>query len=226
MSAAGFEPRSCGSATLPVPHGQSSGGEGGPPQGADRARAQGCGGRRAAQAPPARGRRPARPRGDRGRRGGDPGRQRWRRRRAGGRGAGRRLGRGAAARAADDRHGRRREGRRLHADEPRLRGRQPRAEGLHGLGLQDEPADLRQPLPRLVRRRRLRAGHDAEPRHARPHARARADRRPVQEGHAEGRRRQARGAARRAERRLPHAAVTRTRPACSRRSRRRPGRTR
>ena len=79
-------------------------------------------------------------------------------------------------------------GRRLQAREPRDRGLDARDQELQGLGLQDEPADLGQPQPGLVRGRHLRAGRHAEARHARPPARARPHRGPVQGGHA-GRRR-------------------------------------
>ena len=44
---------------------------------------------------------------------------------------------------------------------PPIEGAQPRGEGLQGLGLQDEPADLGQPQPRLVRGRHLQAGRHA-----------------------------------------------------------------
>ena len=48
---------------------------------------------------------------------------------------------------ADLRHQGGREGGGLHAQQPRLRGRQPRAEDVQGVRLQDEPADVGQPHP-------------------------------------------------------------------------------
>ena len=90
---------------------------------------------------------------------------------------------------------------------PEIEGAQHEEKGVQGLGLQDQPADVRQPLPRVVRRRRLRARRRARPGDARAHARARPHRRPVQARHAGEDRSAARGPARRAERGLPHAAV-------------------
>ena len=98
-------------------------------------------------------------------------------------------------------------------DPRRVRGRGPRGEGLQAVRLPDEPADLRRALPRVVRRRRLRPGHRAEPRDARAHARARADQRPVLgKGTPAAEGRQARGAAPGAERGATTCSCTRTRP--------------
>ena len=108
------------------------------------------------------------------------------------RAAGRRGGRHARGRVQRDDpragHRRRRRGRqggRLQARAPGDRGRHARGARLHGGGLQDQPADLRQPLPDVGGGRRVRARQHAAARPARPHARARPDRRPVQARHAE-----------------------------------------
>ena len=113
-----------------------------------------------------------------------------------------------AAGAADRRPQGRRQGRRLQADATR-RSRAPTHEDkeFNGVGLQDQPADLRQPLSRSgTRTASTTPGRHAEPRHARPHARARPHQRPVQAGHA-GRDVAQLEALLAESRRLPHAAL-------------------
>ena len=121
--------------------------------------------------------------------------------------------------------GRRRQGRRVHAREPARSGRRARAARVHRGRLQLQPADVRDPLPDLVRGRDLRAGHHAGARPARPRARARADRDPVQ---ARARPRRP-SAGSRSSSTSSTAATTsccsRTRPRCRTRSRRRRGGT-
>ena len=113
---------------------------------------------------------------------------------------------------------RRRQGRRVHGPEPARPGRRARGARVHRGRLQLQPADVGDPLPDLVRGRRVRAGHHAGARPARPRARARADRDPVQAGHA--RRRPSAGS--RSSSTSSTAATTsccsRTRPRCRTRS--------
>ena len=113
-------------------------------------------------------------------------------------------------------------------DEPADRGRQARgASDFTAADYKTNPPTSGNHFPTVVpRTASTRPGDTPQPRHARAHARARPDRRPVQARHARRDGRPARGAARRAERGLPHAAVREHRRTWTRRSPRPPGATR
>ena len=173
----------------PAPsHGQSAGGKAAPPRGAAGARA-------------GRGRRPRGASGCRWAGGVIARRRRDRRRRAARRGGDRRR-RAAAARAAAERQRGAAKIRLPAAADGDLDAAakaagcklaQPADRGPHArarrsftrVGLQDQPADLGQPQPESGTRTAIyEPGDTPQPRHARPHARARPHRRPVQAGHA------------------------------------------